>query len=53
MSNCDHLKQAQIFRLSGVLLRICIKTGDLWNWCFVDEVAFDLSHGVAHAQLFA
>jgi uncharacterized UBP type Zn finger protein len=27
-----------------------IEPGESWGWCFADEVAFDLSHGVAQAR---
>jgi len=27
-----------------------IEPGESWGWCFADELAFDLSHGVAHAR---
>ena len=28
-----------------------IEPGETWGWCYVDNVAYDLSHGVAHARL--
>ncbi|HLH03661.1 MAG TPA: UBP-type zinc finger domain-containing protein [Bryobacteraceae bacterium] len=27
-----------------------IEPGEDWGWCYVDEKAYDLSQGVAHAQ---
>jgi uncharacterized UBP type Zn finger protein len=27
-----------------------IEPGETWGWCFVDEMAFDLAQGVAHAR---
>jgi hypothetical protein len=27
-----------------------IEPGETWGWCYVDELAYDLSHGVAHAR---
>ena len=27
-----------------------IEPGESWGWCYVDELAYDLSHGVAHAR---
>lgn len=27
-----------------------IEPGESWGWCFIDEIAYDLSRGVAHAQ---
>ena|SRR5579884_1531944 len=26
-----------------------IEPGESWGWCYVDEIAYDLSRGVAHA----
>jgi len=27
-----------------------IERGEDWGWCYVDEIAYDLSRGVAHAK---
>lgn len=27
-----------------------IEPGETWGWCYVDEAAYDLSHGVEHAK---
>lgn len=28
-----------------------VEPGDEWGWCFVDEITYDLSHGVARAKV--
>ena len=28
-----------------------IEQGEEWGWCYVDEIAFDFSHGVKHAKV--
>jgi len=28
-----------------------IEPGEEWGWCFVDQIAFDVSHGVKHARV--
>lgn len=28
-----------------------IEAGEEWGWCFVDEIGYDLSRGVAHARV--
>ena len=28
-----------------------VEPGENWGWCYVDELAYDLSHGVKHATL--
>lgn len=28
-----------------------IEPGENWGWCYVDEIAYDLSGGVAHAHI--
>jgi len=28
-----------------------IEPGENWGWCYVDETAYDLSHGVKHARV--
>ena len=27
-----------------------IEPGESWGWCYVDQVTYDLSRGIAHAQ---
>jgi hypothetical protein len=28
-----------------------IEPGEHWGWCYVDEIEYDLSRGVKHAQV--
>jgi uncharacterized UBP type Zn finger protein len=28
-----------------------VEPGEQWGWCYVDEIAYDLSRGVAHAHI--
>ncbi len=28
-----------------------IEPGEEWGWCYVDEITYDLSHGVKHAKV--
>ena len=30
-----------------------IEPGESWGWCYVDEITYDLSRGIKHAQVLA
>jgi hypothetical protein len=39
---CTHLDQIEVRELPAAVdgCEDCLRTGEDWNWCYVDEVAF-------------
>ena len=50
---CDSSKNKHAtkhFHASGHPVMRSIEPGEMWGWCYVDNVEFDLSRGVKQAQ---
>jgi hypothetical protein len=50
---CDSSKNKHAtkhFHASSHAVIRSIEPGESWGWCYVDEITFDLSRGVKHAQ---
>jgi hypothetical protein len=51
---CDSSKNRHAtkhFRASRHPIMRSIEPGESWGWCFIDQMTFDLSRGVAHAAI--